>query len=212
MKSWRHYSGFRFACTSLKDRLAGGLVCALFALACQHEPDPRSVRGALDAAATAVAARDGKRLFRIVDQRARHALESIVKDRHEAARLIRTDYPEAERAAALGALGDAASVTTSADLFALRCAQACMSELAQRIAAPVSEAQMGVELVVRTARGASLRLYHGDDRWWGLVWNTDALSHERDQAAQDLLQIRTNAEVYQKRRALEAQAPSTRPR
>lgn len=195
-----NYYGFRRAGASLV--LAAWLVLSG---AC-HDPDPRSIEGALDAASRAIAARDTAQLFRVVDQRARHALASIVKDRREAAGLVARDYPVSERASALAALGDAASVRDAVALFAQRCDAACIEDLGRRIGAPASTEAAGDETVVHTARGETLRLHHGDDGWWGLVWNTAALSQERDRAAQDLAQIRANAEIYRKKRALEADA------
>lgn len=185
--------------TALRLALA---VLAVLANGC-GEPDPRSVDGALEAASHALEARNATRLFRLVDQRARHALASIVKDRRETARLVRESYPEAEKVAALAALGDAAEATDAAGLFAARCDAPCMAALAARIGAPVEQTAEGDELVVRTARGESLRLHHGSDGWWGLVWRTESLADERDRAAQDLRRIRENAEIYRRRRALE---------
>src|SRR3954452_24216414 len=72
-------------------------------------PDPRTVRGALDAAARAIEAGDGRALFAIIDQRARNAMFSIVHSRTEAARLVSADYPPEERQKARIAMGDAAS-------------------------------------------------------------------------------------------------------
>lgn len=200
MEASGNYYGFRRAGASLV--LAAWLVSSG---AC-HDPDPRSIAGALDAASRAIEARDTAQLFRVVDQRARHALASIAKDRREAAVLVARDYPDAERAAALAALGDAAGVRDAAGLFARRCDAACIDDLGRRIGAPASTETASDETVVHTARGETLRLYHGDDGWWGLVWNTAALVQERDRAAQDLVQIRANAEIYRKKRALEAGA------
>lgn len=195
-----NYYGFR--CVVASRVLAAWLV---FAGAC-HDPDPRSIEGALDAAARAIQAHDARRLFRVVDQRARHALASIVKDRREAAGWVARDYPDAERASTLAALGDAVGAHDAAALFARRCGLACLEDLGRRIGAPARTEAEGDETVVHTARGETLRLYHGDDGWWGLVWNTASLSQERDRAAQDLGQIRANAEIYRKKRALEADA------
>src|SRR5262245_28459166 len=72
-------------------------------LAC-HEPDPRTVRGALAAAARALESREARAFFPIIDQRARSAMASVVKSRQKAAELIRRDYPEPERTRALAAL------------------------------------------------------------------------------------------------------------
>jgi hypothetical protein len=171
---------------------------------CDHaKPDPRSVRGALAAAAAALESRDAIQLFRLIDQRGRNAMAASVKARNEARRLIEEDYPAAERAQAIAALGDAAQVTTPEALFARRCTESCMAELSAQVGVPVSETPQGAEVVVRTTRGATLHMHAGKDHWYGIVWNTEALSDERDQAARELLQIRENAAVYRKRTALE---------
>jgi hypothetical protein len=190
----RQYNVFRWACsTSILLAVAG---CG------DGKPDPRTVRGALAAAAQAVEARDAARLFRVVDQRARHALASIVSSRAEAKRLIEADYPQNERAAALAALGDAATVSSAAELFALRCDAACLDGLAAQLGAPASEQRQGASVVVRTARGQTLHMHAGSDTWYGLVWNTDALIEERARAARETEQIRDNAALYARRRAL----------
>jgi hypothetical protein len=172
-------------------------------------PDPRTIRGALDAAARALESRDGRALFRVIDQRTRSALASAVGDRLEAAALIRRDYPEPERSRALASLGDAAQVKDAAELFARRCSEPCMAELEAAVGAPVAEqpdARSG-EVEVRTSRGGRLRLHRGKDGWWGIVWNTAAASAERTRAARELIQITHNAEVYRRRRALDRLPP-----
>ncbi|HEX2676839.1 MAG TPA: hypothetical protein VHM19_09370 [Polyangiales bacterium] len=165
-------------------------------------PDPHSIRGALSYAAQAIEAHDAERLFRVIDQRARHAMASIVTSRVEAKQLIEADYPENERAAALAALGDGAQVKTPAELFGKRCPEACMAELGARLAAPRAEENAGADVVVHTARGGVLHMHAGNDGWFGLVWNTEALVEERAQAARELEQIRENASVYRKQREL----------
>jgi hypothetical protein len=119
---------------------------------------------------------------------------------------VRTDYPEPERATALRALGDGADAKDAADLFAKRCPSACLSELAARLGAPVGQVTRGDELEVRTAAGATLRMYRGQDGLWGVVWHTDGLSEERTRAWRELVQIEENAAVYRRRRALETGA------
>lgn len=166
--------------------------------------DLRSVRGALDAAARAVEANDARALFRVVDRRSGDALGSIVKDRARAARLIRADYPKPEQAAALRVLGDGLDTGDAAQLFAKRCAAACLGDLGAKLGAPVKEIQRGDELEVQTSRGGSLRLHRASDGWWGIVWNRQPLYEERARAARELVQIRTNAEIYRRRRTLEA--------
>jgi hypothetical protein len=170
------------------------------------EPDQRTVRGALDAAARACEANDARALFSVVDRRGRDALFSIAHRRRLAAALVRTDYPEPERATALRALGDGADAKDAADLFAKRCPSACLSELAARLGAPVGQVTRGDELEVRTAAGATLRMYRGQDGLWGVVWHTDGLSEERTRAWRELVQIEENAAVYRRRRALETGA------
>jgi hypothetical protein len=168
------------------------------------DADPRSVRGALDAAARAVEANDGRALFRVIDRRSCDALASIVKDRARAARLVRADYPKPEQAAALQALGDGLDVAGPDALFAKRCAASCLADLGAKLGAPIKQTARGDELEVETSRGGSLRLHRALDGWWGIVWNRPALYEERARAARELVQIRTNAEVYRRRRALEA--------
>jgi DivIVA domain-containing protein len=84
-------------------------------------PDPRSVEGALAAAVQAIGATDGRKLYRLIDERARHAMISIVRDRQRAAELVRKHYPEPARSQTLAELGDAALATDAADLFTRRC-------------------------------------------------------------------------------------------
>jgi hypothetical protein len=178
-----------------------GTLCLVY-WAC-GTPDPRTIRGALDAAAQALEARDARALFRIIDQRARSAMASVVRDRREAARLVTSDYPEPERSATLASLGDAPAAQDAEGLFAQRCTEPCMAELAANVGAPVGETpEQNGDVQVRTSRG-SLRMHHGKDRWWGIVWNTTELDAERTRAARELLQIEENAAVYRRRRALE---------
>lgn len=193
-----HDSPFRRKCATF-------IVAVLAPLLGCHEPDPRSVEGALDAVARAVEARDGQALYRVLDQRARHALISIVEDRRASAERIRADYPPELREEALRELGDAEKFQDAAALFAARCPEPCLAELAGRLAAPEHKERKGALVRVRTVRGTTLDMYAGDDGWYGLVWNTEALSHERDEAARQRVQIETNAEIYRRRRALEAE-------
>ena len=169
-------------------------------------PDPRTVRGALDAAAQAIEANDPARLFRVIDQRARYALASIVHSRVTAKQLIEADYPANERASALAQLGDAALASSPADLFAHRCDAACMADFGRQIGAPTAEENTGGDVVVHTARGGTLHMHAGKDGWYGLVWNTDALDAERSKATRDLDQIRQNATAYRLRRTLDSTA------
>jgi hypothetical protein len=142
----------------------------------------------------------------VLDERSRSALSSIVKDRNRAARLVRADYPPEEQAAAMGALGDGALSADPGELFARRCPAACIAALTAGLGAPVSQTQLGAELLVRTAQGGQLRLFQGSDGCWGVVWKTAELAEERTRAARELVQIKVNAEVYRKRRALAEQA------
>lgn len=168
-------------------------------------PDPRELEGAIAYLAVAIERDDPSMLFRAVDARARHAMISIVADRQRAAEIIRVDYPEDQRAAALAELGDAATVEDATALFALRCDTACRHELSQQLGAPTEQRVEGDELVVTTVRGGTLRFHKpsGTDAWYGWVWETDALDAERDHANRDLRQIEQNAETYRRRRALE---------
>jgi hypothetical protein len=153
---------------------------------------------------------DPAELYKVIDERARHAMISIVHDRREAAELVAASYPEAERAAALAALGDAAEVGDAAALFARRCDRACRAALGATLGAAADVRTEGELTVVTTARGTRLRLFHGGDGhgWYGLEWHTAELAEERDRANRDLAIIRENAATYDRRRALEAGAAS----
>jgi hypothetical protein len=175
-------------------------------------PDTREPRGALAVAAEAIESDQPRRLFRVIDQRSRHALAAIQQARAEAAGLIRTDYPTTTQTEALTALGDAALATDAPDLFERRCTAACQAELGALLGAPVQERTVegdaGPELEVETATGSRVRLYKGNDGHYGIVFRRAELFEERDRAARELEQIRQNAEVYRKRKTLEAaQAP-----
>jgi hypothetical protein len=190
------YNCFCFLCASY--------IFSVIASGCQGTDDAHTVRGALALAARAVESDDRAALYRVIDRRSRAALVSVVKDRQTAARAIRADYPAGEQAPALRSLGDAAQVEDAAALFARRCDAQCVAELGANLGAPVSESPAGDELQVRTAAGRDVRLFKGRDGLWGLVWRTQELSDERLRAARERLQIEANADVYRRRRALEA--------
>jgi hypothetical protein len=179
-------------------------VCPLLILACVDCGDAHSVRGALAASASALEAQDVDRFFSLIDERTRFAMAAVVKSRAAARQLIDADYPAAERAPALAALGEAAEVSTPQALFRRRCDAACLRSFAELLAAPVSETVVGNEVVVSTVRGTVLHMHAGTDGRYGIVWNTKASSDERAQAARDLVQIRENAAVYRRQRALES--------
>ena len=174
-------------------------------------PDTREPRGAIAVAAEAVEAGQPRRLFRVIDQRSRHALAAIQQSRAQAAGLIRSDYPTATQTEALAALGDAALATDAPDLFERRCPRTCQTELGALLGAPVSErtvqGEAGPELEIETATGTRVRLYKGKLGHYGIVFRRAELYAERDRAARELDQIRANAEVYRKRKALEAAQP-----
>jgi hypothetical protein len=192
------YIRFCFFCASY--------IFSVTAIGCGGSDDAHTVRGALALAARAVETEDRAALYRVIDRRSRAALVSIVKDRAAAAKAIRADYPPNEQAGALKALGDAAAAPDAQALFALRCDARCVAELGANLGAPVSEVVAGDELQVRTAAGRDVRLFRGRDQLWGLVWRTQELSEERLRAARERLQIEANAQVYRRRRALEAPA------
>jgi hypothetical protein len=171
--------------------------------ACDQTPDPREIEGAIGYLAQALEEDDAARLYRVLDERSRHALISIVADRRASASVIRASYPEDEQAAALEALGDAADVATPEELFARRCARACRDALTEAVGAPAGQREVDGELVVTTSRG-ELRFYRARaGSWWGFVWETEALDRERDAASRDLRQIERNAEVFRRRRTLD---------
>lgn len=184
------------------------LVSAAVVLGC-GAPDTREPRGALALAAEAVAAGHAPTLFRVIDQRSRFALAAIQQARAEAAALVRADYPPEAQAAALAQLGDAALATDPADLFARRCTKPCMDQLGAQLGAPVREraasGEAGPELEVETANGHRIRLMKSREGHYGIVFDRrHELFDERNRAARELEQIRANAEVYRKRKALEA--------
>ena len=115
--------------------------------ACRGQPDPSTLEGMMEFAASAIEREDARQLFRVIDPRSRHALASIVEDRRAAAELIRTTYPEDQRADALEELGPDANAEDAAELFASRCGRQCMSDIAMRIGAPLSQHPDGDELL-----------------------------------------------------------------
>lgn len=169
---------------------------------CTPDPDPRGIEGAIAAALSQVEARDPARLFRLVDQRARHAMASIQQDRAAAGQLVRASYPPELREQTLRSLGDAASARSATELFAQRCDEECFVGLAQVLRAPANIERTGDEATISTFHGDTLRMHRGGDGWWGIVWHTTELEAERNRASRDLEQIRANAHVYERRRAL----------
>lgn len=181
------------------------LPCALlvFGVACGGDADPRTVEGAVSFAAAAVERSDATSLFRVIDQRARHAMASIVADRNRAAAIVARDYPAEARPEALASLGDAVGAADAPALFARRCGEPCFAELRGVLGAPRELARTGDEVVATTARGTEIRLHLGSDGWYGLVWRTPELDRERTQASRDVEVVERNAEVYRRRRELE---------
>jgi hypothetical protein len=160
------------------------------------------VEGAIARASHAAASRDARSLFALLDQRARNALASTVKARQRAVAVIQKSYPAEARSEALAQLGDGAQAQDGAGLFALRCGDPCMEEFAERLSAPQQVTREGPLTVVQTVRGERLELFHGQDGWYGLVWNTEALQRENTRAFAELDLIRQNAALYEKQRAL----------
>ena len=120
---------------------------------------PVSLGGALALASQAIEAGDARMLFRVIDQRSRHAFAAIQQARKQAAALVRSTYPAQAQASALAQLGDAALASDPADLFARRCPKACQAELGVGLGAPVRErtveGEAGPELEVETANGGA---------------------------------------------------------
>lgn len=197
----KHHHPFPAGASCNRFAWVSGLVFASV-VACGGGSDPRELEGALSRAADALAQRDAADLFRVIDQRARHAMASITESRRNAATLIRKSYPTALQGQALSELGDAAGARDASDLFRLRCDATCLDGLSQQVGAPVETRQEGVEIVVKTARGGELRMYRGNDTWYGIVWNTEALRRERDRAAAELDQVKSNAALYDEQRKL----------
>ena len=188
--SHNEYSVFFFVCP------------LLIILGCTDSSDSRRIRSALAESADALESLDPLRAFEVLDERSRFALAAIVKARIEARGLIEADYPIGERSSALAALGEAAQVSTPAELFHRRCPGTCLRQMAELVGAPSSEVARGGEVVVTTVRGTTLHMHAGQDGRYGIVWNTKPLSDERAQAARELTQIRENAAVYRRRREL----------
>lgn len=192
MKATRHYSVLFLA--------AASLACA----AGCFSPDPQSVDGALAYAARAAEEADTQRLFRILDQRGRHALDATLKLRQQAASVVREQYPSDQQAAALRELGDAATLTSTQQLFAKRCDSNCIDWFRNMVGAAAEQHDQDGLVSVRTVRDTELTLRLGTDGWYGIVWRSDELAAERDRAARDLAQIQDNARVYGARRLLES--------
>lgn len=165
-------------------------------------PNLRDERGALAAAADAVAQRDSAALFRVLDQRARFSLDAIVTARRAARQIVEQSYPASEVAAAVAALGDAAAVENGAALFGERCGEPCLSAIGEGIAAPRTVALEGALARITTVRGDTVLLYHADDGSFGLVWHSDELMREKSRAFAELALIKRNAAVYAQKRAL----------
>jgi hypothetical protein len=172
--------------------------------ACSDQAQRLTIRGVLAVSAEALESNDAARFFNMLDERARFAMAATVKARLAARELIARDYPEPEKARALAALGDAGRVQTAAELFSLRCGEACLRGFSDQIGAPTSQVATDDEVVVTTTRGGTLHMHAGASGEYGIVWNTQALSDERAQASRELVQIRENAAIYRKRRQLEA--------
>jgi hypothetical protein len=172
-----------------------------FTPACR--PDLKQPEGALAQAAQAASARDGAAMFQALDERARHALAAVVKARAQAKSIILKSYPADAQPEALAALGDAAEVDSPEALFARRCPQACLDELAQRLSAPREIRHEGPLAVVEMVRGGQVMLYRGKDERYGLVWNSEALQRESRRAFAELDLVHKNAELYEKQRNLE---------
>jgi hypothetical protein len=172
-------------------------------------PDTREPRGALALASQAVEAGDARTLFRVIDERSRHALAAIQRARGASAALVRADYPPEAQAAALAQLGDAALATDPTELFVRRCPPACLAEIGATLGAPAGEqtvpGEAGPELEITTTTGGRVRLFKSKGGHYGIVFRRRELFDERNRASRELEQIRTNAKVYRKRKALEGQ-------
>lgn len=184
-------------------------MCSVASAACDTRPDPNEVSGALAYAARAIENQDSRELYRVIDERARHALHSIVHDRQAAAALIREAYPPSERDRALAELGDAVDVEDAAGLFAARCDADCRAEVGAQLGGVERMEEDGDELVVHTTRGATVRLHRREEgHWWGIVWRTAALDRERARANQDLNRVEQNVATYRRRVRLEGREES----
>jgi hypothetical protein len=126
--------------------------------------------------AQACADGDARAVFPALDERARHALDSIVTARVAARKLVEQSYPPEARAEALAQLGDARNVRDGAALFALRCGADCMAPLCSGVGAPeASQLDAGLTYV-RTVRGGNYVLYRGSEGRYGLLYHAEALA------------------------------------
>jgi hypothetical protein len=176
---------------------------AIFFAACG--PDPRTVEGALAAAASAVASRDHGALLRALDQRARDSLSSVYFARKAAAEEIRASYPPDAQPTALSELGDAVTADSDVALFALRCPDVCLDALAGSLGAPRSVRPDALDprlSTVTTVRDTEAQLYRAEDGSYGLVWESASLMRERTRAAAELDLIKKNGAQYRAQRKL----------
>jgi hypothetical protein len=181
-------------------------ICPLLAVcACTDASERRTVRGALAASAEALESNDTARFFSLLDERSRFAMAGTVAALSSARTLIESDYPEPEKQRALADLAPAGKATTAVELFELHCDASCLHRFSELVCAPQSEVPVGDEIAVTTVRGGVLHMHAGTDGGYGIVWKTAALHDERAHANRSLGQIRDNAAVYRKRRALETQ-------
>ena len=179
------------------------LICPLFAApACSGYGSGYSVRGALALGAEAVEANDASRMFPALDERTRFAMMATVKARTDARAVIERDYPDAEKAPALAALGDAGQVETAAELFGRRWDPGGLGGFGEVVGAPTAQVAVGDELEVTTVHGRTLRMHAGSDGGYGIVWRTRESSDERSRSAKELRMIQDIAAVYRQRAAL----------
>ena len=159
----------------------------------------------LEQATTAVKRDRPVALYSAIDERSRFAMDSIVADRTKAATLIRRDYPKQTQARALLQLGDAAFAKDAAALFVKRCDQACRAGFDFNNETVASVKTVGELTVVTTDKGRAIKAFAPPKArtGYGLVWRTQELSKERDDANRDLRMIVKNAEIYRQRKALE---------
>ena len=153
-------------------------------------------------AAKAASEGDTDSLFWVVDERARHAMDGIVKARKRAEEVIVMGYPMELQGDAIAAFDGVAGLSSGRELFQERCDQACLDWFAQNLSAPLTIRKEGNVAHVTTVRGTKVSLFRDKSGRYGVSWNTKELARERTRAFAELELIERNAKQYARGRAL----------